>query len=92
MAFNNNAAAAPASNTANSNWEKAAGFVNLYLPSKDGKRRKLGAIPLRLSKSNEKALVEWLESDEENVGKLATKLIVEYQSAAVSEAHSFDLG
>lgn len=95
MAFNTNAAAAPSaasSNNANSNWEKAAGFVNLYLPSKDGKRRKLGAIPLKLSKSNEKALVEWLESDEENIGKLATKLIVEYQSAVVSEAHSFDLG
>lgn len=92
MAFQSNAAAPAPTNNANSNWEKAAGFVNLYLPSKDGKRRKLGAIPLKLSRVNEKALVEWLESDEENVGKLASKLIVEYQSAAVSEAHSFDLG
>lgn len=92
MAFNSNAAPAPTANTANSNWEKAAGFVNLYLPSKDGKRRKLGAIPLKMSKLNEKALLEWLESDEENVGKLASKLIIEYQSAQASEAHSFDLG
>ena len=96
MAFNvNSNAAAPSANSTNANtqqWEKAAGFINLYLPSKDGKRRKLGAIPLKLSKTNEKALVEWLESDEENVGKLATKLIVEYQSAQASEAHSFDLG
>ena len=93
MAFNTNAAAAPASsNNANTNWEKAAGFINLYLPTKDGKRRKLGSIPLKLSKANEKTLLEWLEADEENVGKLASKMIVEYQSAQVSEAHSFDLG
>ena len=92
MAFQLNASAPNTSASNNSNWEKASGFINLYLPSKDGKRRKLGAIPLKLSKVNEKALIEWLESDEENVGKLASKLIVEYQSAAVSEAHAFDLG
>lgn len=91
MAFNTNTAAAPASSN-NANWEKAAGFINLYLPTKDGKRRKLGSIPLKLSKANEKALFEWLEADEENVGKLASKMVVEYQSAQVSEAHSFDLG
>ena len=94
MAFApNNSAAAPSAQANNTqSWEKAAGFINLYLPSKDGKQRKLGAIPLKLSKANEKRLLEWLESDEANVASLASKLIVTYQSAAVNEDHAFDLG
>jgi len=91
MAFNTSAAVAPAANS-NSQWEKASGFINIYLPSKDGKRRKLGAIPLRNGKPAEKTLLEWLEADEGNVAKLASKLIVEYQAAAFNEAHNFDLG
>ena len=92
MAFQLNASAPNTSASNNSNWEKASGFINLYLPSKDGKRRKLGAIPLKMSKANEKALYEFLEADEGNVEKFASKLIVEYQSAAANEAHAFDLG
>ena len=94
MAFNTNTAAAPSASSNNNtqSWEKAAGFVNLYLPSKDGKKRKLGAIPLKVSKAQEKALLEWLEEDEANVGKLSQKMIVEYQSAQANEAHAFDLG
>lgn len=91
MAFNTSAAPAAAPST-NSNWEKAAGFINFYLPSRDGKRRKLGAIALKLSKANEKALVEFLEADPANVTAMVSKLIVEYQSAKQSEAHAFDLG
>lgn len=89
MAFNTSAV--PVANT-NSQWEKASGFINIYLPSKDGKRRKLGAIPLRSGKPAEKTLLEWLEADEGNISKLASKLIVEYQAAAFNEAHNFDLG
>lgn len=90
MAFNTNPAAAPQA-VANSNWEKAAGFINIYLPSKDGKRRKVGAIPLRASKANEKQMLDFLDEDEGNIAKLSAKLIVEYQSAAITEAHSLDL-
>jgi hypothetical protein len=89
MAFNTNAAAPQA--VANQAWEKASGFINIYLPSKDGKRRKVGAIPLRASKANEKQMLDFLDEDEGNITKLSAKLIVEYQSAAVTEAHSLDL-
>lgn len=88
MAFNTNAAPQAVANQA---WEKAGGFINIYLPSKDGKRRKLGAIPLKASKATEKQLMDFLEEDEGNVQKMIAKLIVEYQSAAVTEAHSLDL-
>ena len=88
MAFNTNAAA-PAATNSNDAW-KAQGFVNLYLPAKTG-RRKLGAIALKVSKANEKQLLEWLDADPENVKTLSAKLIVEYQSAAVAEENAFDL-
>ena len=88
MAFQSSAAVA--TSTSNDSW-KAQGFINLYLPSKDGKKRKLGAIALKESKTNEKALLDWLNENPEHVAKLASKLIVEYQSAVVQEAHAFAL-
>lgn len=88
MAFNTNPAAAPAT-TSNEAW-KAQGFINLYLPSKTG-RRKLGAIALKEAKVSEKQLLAWLNEDPKNVEMLASKLIVEYQSAALAEENAFDL-
>jgi hypothetical protein len=94
MAFNTVAAvqnsATAAVNAATDNW-KAQGFINLYLPSKDGKRRKLGAIPLKVAKAAEKELIAYLEADEANIENLASKLIVEYQSASGNDSHGFDL-
>lgn len=89
MAYNQNAAAG--SNNAENNW-KSSGFINFYLPSKDGKRRKLGAIGLKDSRENEKALMDWLASDEKNIQKLVKKLVIEYQSATPAASAAFDLG
>jgi hypothetical protein len=93
MAFNTNAQTAPSNVTAPAaaNWEKAAGFINLYLPSKDGAKRKLGAIPLRLSKANEKLLLDWLNEDASHVKTLAAKLIVEYNPSEQAAGSAFDL-
>lgn len=89
MAFNSNAQRNIEQQ--NDNW-KAQGFLNLYLPSKDqGKRKKLGAIPLKNSKPNEKALLEWLNEDPSRVGQILAKLEIEYQSAAAADASGFDL-
>ena len=89
MGFNQNTA--PDANTANENW-KSQGFINLYLPSKGGKRRKLGAIGLKESKASEKQLLDWLNENPDNVKMLSSKLIVEFQSTATAEANPFDLG
>lgn len=75
-------------NTQNDSW-KAQGFLNLYLPSKDGKRKKLGAIPLKESKASEKALLAWLNEDPSRVANILAKLEIEYQSA--TEGNGFDL-
>ena len=87
MAFASNAARVE---TTNDSW-KAQGFLNLYLPSKNGSRRKLGAIPLKYSKANEKQLRQWLEEDPTRVAKILAALVIEYQSAEVSEQNTFVL-
>lgn len=90
MAFARQSVTTSAPSNANENW-KAQGFINLYLPTKGGKRRKLGAVALREAKDNEKALYDWLNADPENVSKLASKLIVEFQTASITEGAAFDL-
>ena len=90
MAFQNavtNAAAAPS----NDNW-KAKGFLNFYLPAKNGGRKKLGAIPLKETKANEKMLLAWLNEDPSRVGQILSKLEIEYQSALPAETSGYDLG
>lgn len=89
MAFNNKS---NTDNTDSSNegW-KAQGFLNLYLPSKDGKKRKLGAIPLKESKPSEKALLVWLNEDPTRVAKILSALQIEFQSAVPNESTGFDL-
>lgn len=86
MAFQSNAQQAPT----NDSW-KAAGFINFYLPRADGKEAKLGAIPLKLSKPNEKKLLDWLDADPANAAKLLPKLIVRYQSATPADTAGFAL-
>lgn len=93
MAFKRSTSApAPAATVAvPGNWEKAKGFLNIYLPSKDGKKRKVGSIALRESKLLENQILTFLEADEANLPKLSSKLVIEYQSAAVNEGSMFDL-
>ena len=93
MAFATSSASAQSSTAAaptNENW-KAQGFLNLYLPAKNGQRRKLGAIPLKDSKVNEKQLRAWLEEDPSRVTQILAKLEIEYQSAASNDEHAFAL-
>jgi hypothetical protein len=91
MTFRSNAVQSTPVNTNNDTW-KAQGFLNLYLPSKDGgKRRKLGAIPLREAKPSEKLMLDWLTEDPTRVAAIMSKLVIEFQSAQASESTGFDL-
>ena len=96
MAFNRSNAAATSAVSApaiavSGGWERAKGFLNIYLPSKDGKRRKVGAIALRESKLIENQVIGFLEADEGNLEKLVAKLIFEYQSTEANEGTKLDL-
>ncbi len=91
MTFRSNAVQNSNTNTSNESW-KAQGFLNLYLPSKDGgKRRKLGAIPLKESKPSEKLMLDWLTEDPTRVAAILSKLVIEFQSSQASESTGFDL-
>ena len=90
MAFRpaNNTAAAPSNDTS---W-KADGFLNMYLPTKGGGRRKLGTITLKKSRTSEAELLAWLEEDPSRVAKILDSLIMDFQTAEPKEGSSFDLG
>lgn len=88
--FNPNAAAAPVATTAR-NFEPAVAFLNLYLPSKDGQRVKLGAIPLKASKEREAALVEALKASPELVAAIISKLEIDFQLVTSGEGNHFAL-
>ena len=74
----------------NASWA-AKGFINLYLPTNGGSRRKLGAIPLKESKPAEKQLLDWLNEDPSRVQQLLANLEMEYNSAEGSDDSSFKL-
>lgn len=63
--------------------EKAIGFLNIYVPTKGGTRRKVGnGIPLNASKDTEKAIFDWLmKGDEEARAKAMAKFcsIVQFE-------------
>lgn len=90
MAFTSTAAAT-VTNRPNDSW-KAQGFLNFYLPDKKGGRRKLGAIPLKDSKPNEKALMDWLNEDPARIQVIINKIEMEYQAVEPAEGSGFDLG
>ena len=79
MAFQNAVTNAP--DTSSDDKWKAQGFLNFYLPAKNGGRKKLGAIPLKESRVNEKALLAWLNEDPSRVAQILSRLEIEYQSA-----------
>lgn len=70
---------------------KASGFLNLYLPSQDGKRAKLGAIALRDNNEKEAQLVKWLSEDPTRAAKILAKLEIEYRSAEPKAGSGFAL-
>jgi hypothetical protein len=74
----------------NDSW-KAEGFLNFYLPTQDGGRRKLGSIPLKGNKQSEKDLLKWLNEDKERVAVIMAKLQLEYQAAEQAAGSGFDL-
>ena len=91
MAFSqSNAAHNNQTSDNNESW-KAQGFLNLYLPGKDGSKRKLGAIPLKEAKPAEKALLTWLNEDPSRVATLLSKLEIVYQSATPADTAGFAL-
>lgn len=58
MGYNTNRA--PAATATEANW-KADAFLNIWVSRKDGSRMKVGAIPLKMARAAEAALIERLK-------------------------------
>lgn len=91
MAFNNAAQNNNSNAQSNNDAWKAQGFLNLYLPSRAGGRKKLGAIPLKAAKPNEKQMLDWLNEDPSRVSVILSSLEIEFQSALPSDTSGFAL-
>jgi hypothetical protein len=81
MAFEKDkSTSAPAGRDSNDNWKSDA-FLNLYIPTNGGSRRKVGSIGLRMSKPFEKDLIEKLKSDPEAVKRMLAVSELEFNLA-----------
>jgi len=79
MAFNTGVKRNETTNQQNDSW-KAQAFVNLYVPTPEGGKRKIGSIALKDSKPFEAALIKRLQ-EEGGLEALKDALIVDFQMA-----------
>ncbi len=84
--FNTNTAAAQA----NDDW-KAQAFLNIWLPTKSGGKRKVGAIPLKTSRAGDAQLIDFLSGGEDALRSLANKLEFDFQLSGGNPENAFDL-
>ena len=81
MAFEKDkSTSAPAGRGDNDNWKSDA-FINLYLPTNGGTRRKVGSIGLKATKPFEKDLIEKLMADPEAAKRMLAVLEIEFNLA-----------
>ena len=83
-----NTAAAQANNS--EDW-KAQAFINVWLPTKAGGRRKVGAIPLKISRAGDAQLIDFLSGGEEALRSLVNKLEFDFQLSGGNPDSAFDL-
>ena len=76
MAYNRTTASA-SNNASNDSW-KATAFVNVYIPRADGSKAKIGALPLKMGKKVDAALIERLKT-EEGLKAFANNVLFDFQ-------------
>lgn len=74
----------------NQDW-KASAFVNLFITRKNGSKMKLGFIALKADDPEHVQLMSWLEANEGNLEKLATKLLLDYRVVEEKTDDGLDL-
>jgi hypothetical protein len=90
MAFMKNRTQQTQSQPTDDTW-KARGFLNLYMPMKDGSEQKIGFIALQGSKTLHAQMCDVAEKGEEQLEKLLAKVIVRYNSATPTDKGGIDL-
>lgn len=74
-------------------YEKTDAYLNLGFPMKDGSVAKVGAVYLKLSQVNDRALIEKFDRcTEEELRTLLSRMVVSYRHPdGVAKAFDFDL-
>lgn len=75
----------------NNGFERATGFLNFYMPTVGGTRRKLTSAPLRNSNAVEAALIAAIQKDPKTLDKILGSLIIEYRDGTPNEDSMFKL-
>lgn len=89
MAFEKDkSTSAPAGRGDNDNWKSDA-FINLYLPTNGGSRRKVGSIALKNSKPFEKDLITKLSTDPDAVKRMLAACEIEFNLAEPDDDKGF---
>ena len=70
---------------------KAQAFINVWLPTKGGGRRKVGAIPLETNRAGDAQLIEFLSGGEDALRSLVNKLEFDFQLSGGNPDSAFDL-
>ena len=58
--------------------KKVDAYLNLYMKGKNGENKKIGALFMYNSSTNQKAVMAWLNEDPTRIEKLMSKLILTY--------------
>lgn len=88
----NNRGSAPAAAQSNERATSVVGFLNIYVPTKSGDRKKLGALYLDSKSAVEAAVNAKLEEGgEEALKELVSKLIFSYSPNNGTSADDLDI-
>ena len=91
MAFNSNQSRPDMSNRGGiPEDKKAQGYINISLPTANGKEWKLVGIPLKISAAREKELADWFEANGEQAEEIfKANVLVRYNSATPAAGNGF---
>lgn len=94
MALNFNTARTNGNNAGNNtrdNFNRATAFLNLYVTSDGGVRRKVGSVPLKDSNQVNAAIINQLVADPDAINRLKSKLELDFQLADQPEDFTLTL-
>ena len=76
----------------NDNWKSDA-FLNIYMPTRQGGRRKIGSVGLKLNKPQDKQLLDYLaDAGDDGLAALKERIVLDFQRADGQNGDELDLG
>lgn len=77
-------------NTTEKSFEKATGFINIYISMKNGNKKKLGAIPLKESDTLQNRILELMKSPTGDLNEVVKKMEFDFHLVQEAKEEDFD--